>query len=358
MENGIVNLTRSLMPRLDTEIACLTRRGAFADRLPAGTPVHVLKKGGGFSPGAVFRLIRLISSTRPDFLHTHNLGPLIYGALATGFGRFCPIVHGEHSMLRKDELQPRRVRQRRTLYRACTAIHTVAPAIQEELVTYGCPHPHIETIPNGVDTTRFCPGDRIAARNALNLPPEGLLIGLVGRFGAQKGHHLLLEAFQQVADRDPRLHLIFAGAGGPLEAETRNKAAQSRHTSRIHFTGLVGQPELIYRALDLLVIPSTNEGMANVAIEAMACECPVLGNFNCGHEAFLTPGLDGLLADLTTTDLLVAGLLSALENPSQLASLGRHARSTIEKHYALPVMTAAYDSFYRRSLALRRPSPR
>jgi len=133
MENGIVNVARTLEPRgFEIHVACLSGRGAFASRLPAPERVVVLGKGRGFSPGAVWRLTRHLSVLRPDIVHSHNLGALIYSALATLGGRRGILIQGEHSQLTAEERRPYRLHQRRWLYRGCRAIHTVSTSMRLE----------------------------------------------------------------------------------------------------------------------------------------------------------------------------------------------------------------------------------
>src|SRR4051812_14284463 len=84
MENGVVNIARGLEPcGMKTHVACLERSGPFAERLPASSEVRVLGKQSGFSVHATWQLVRLIADMRPSVIHSHNLGPLIYSALAS-----------------------------------------------------------------------------------------------------------------------------------------------------------------------------------------------------------------------------------------------------------------------------------
>ena len=347
MENGVVNLVRGLDPGFEGHVACLRRRGAFAERLPVPERVAALGKGNGFSPAVVLRLFLRLQKLRPAVLHTHNLGPLIYATLATLGGRLCPIAHGEHSLLTADEKSLRRLRQRRRLFGQCRTVHTVAPQVRDELVALHCQHRDLRVIANGVDTRRFAPGDRAAARRQLSLPEEGSFIGIVGRFGPYKGHAVLLEAFAQFSTQRPDAHLLIVGAGGPRETAIREQAASHPAAARIHFTGLLDDPVPAYCALDLLALPSTNEGMANAALEAMACGIPVLGNPGCGHEFFIESGHDGALADLRTADALAGELQRWLAQPDCLARLGAQAREKVAARFSLETMMSAYAALYR-----------
>jgi glycosyltransferase involved in cell wall biosynthesis len=348
MENGVSNLACGLVSRgIETHVACLEHRGAFADRLPTPGNVRVLGKSVGFSLLATLRLAILIARLRPVVVHSHNLGPLIYAALATLHGRTAALVQGEHAHLLPWEKTPRRLAQRLRYYRICHTVHTVAPAMSEELAVLGLRARELVTIENGVDTERFVPANRAAARRALGLPADALLLGLVGRFGPYKGHRTLLDAFDSLAVQHPRCALLLIGAGGSEESAIRQRATASPQRDRIHFAGFQSNPVPYYQALDFLVVPSTNEGMSNAVLEAMACGIPALGNFDCGHESLLTPDFDGFLADLRTAESLTHALDPLLRAPQRLVDTGAHARTTVARRFSLARMLDAYDHLYR-----------
>ncbi len=351
MENGVVNMARALEPRgFAIHVACLARRGAFADRLPHPGRVTVLGKAGGFSPRAALRLAAEITRLRPDVLHSHNLGALIYASLATAGGLRTALVQGEHSQLTADELTPHRLRQRRWLYRACRAVHTVSHPMRDELLALGFSSEKISVTPNGVDTARFAPGDRRAARRALALPEDAVCIGIVGRFGPFKRHAVLLDAFDEIAARFPAAHLVIAGSGGSEEPSVRARAQATPHAARIHWLGFQSDPLACYRAFDLLTIPSANEGLSNVALEAMSCAVPALANLGCGHEHIITSGLDGVIADLATPATLAAQLTALLAQPERLVDFGQKARTKMTGHFSIDSMAAAYARLYQTAL--------
>ena len=348
MENGVVNIARGLASRgIETHVACLERTGEFAERLPNPERCAVLGKSGGFSPMATIYLAEHIARMKPHVLHSHNLGPLIYSAIATVGGLRCPIVQGEHSALTEEEKSPRRISQRRWLYRCCARIHTVADSMRGELIAFGFREDRIEAIANGVDTDRFAPGERAAARAGIGVPSDAIVIGIVGRFGPFKGHDLMIEAFEKLATQCPATHLLIVGGGGPCEAAIRARAAQSPVASRIRLTGFRDDPRPCYQALDILAIPSTNEGMSNAALEAMACGVPVLANAGCGHEQIITDGVEGRLSDVRTADALAAELAALLAAPALLIDKGANARTRVLKHFSLARMLEAYEQLYR-----------
>jgi glycosyltransferase involved in cell wall biosynthesis len=345
MENGVVNVSAALSPtKFEVHVCCLARRGEFAGRFPNPDRVHVLGKGEGFSLSTVAALSRLIRGVSPDIVHTHNFGPLIYSALAAPGAA---ILHGEHAELTAAELAPHRRLARRLLYGRVRRVHTVSASLRESLIRQGFPAGKIDVVLNGVDTSRFEPGPRAEARRETGLPPDAMLIGLVGRFGLFKRHLELIGAFDALAPAHPALGLVFTGAGGPLEEAARRRAAASRFASRIHFAGYQADPRAWYRSLDLLVLPSVNEGLSNALLEAMACGTPALAHTACGNAEVLADRANGFLRDLGTPALLREALAGILAEPGALPPLGAAARSTVEARFGFPAMVAGYERLYR-----------
>lgn len=348
MENGVVNLTRGLEARgFESHVACLERRGAFSGRLPGSSKTFLLGKTRGFSPVAAWRLSRTIAQLRPDVVHSHNIGPLIYTGLARLLGRRVPWVHGEHSQLTEEEQQPRRLRQRRRWYRGCHTIHTVSLAMREELIAFGFPAEKIVAIANGVDTERFAPGDRIAARNAFSIPGDALCIGIVGRFGPFKRHLQLIEAFEKIVAQFPHARLLIAGGGGSEEATVTHRVEASPYRPLIHLLGFQADPRLCYQALDLLAVPSVNEGLSNVTLEAMASGVPALARSGCGHDQIITPGEDGWIESMESPEALARSLSEILAEPVRLVDFGRNARKKVTSVFSLTAMMTAYEQLYR-----------
>lgn len=348
MENGLVNVVRDLSPEeFQVHVCCLEREGAFVERLPMPRQVHVLGKGAGFSLRAAYQLSRLLFQTKPHVIHSHNLGPLIYSGLASGMGLRCPILHGEHSLLTPEECQPRRVRQRRWLYRGCRKVHAVSNELKQQLVELGLRASQITVLPNGVDIELFAPGDRTAARKQIgHVPGNAFVLGIVGRFGRFKRHMLLLEAFERLALHRPEIHLLLVGGGGPEEQQVRARAQASPVSARIHFAGFQKRPTPFYQAMNLLVVPSINEGMSNAILEAMACGLPVLAHTICGNAEMITNGQDGLVADLGSVDILHDRLEQAVAGGADLDGMGRAARQTVIGRFSIAKMVEGYRQLY------------
>lgn len=144
-------------------------------------------------------------------------------------------------------------------------------------------------IANGVDRTRFCPGDRAAARRRLGLDPQAPVVLVVGHLIHRKDPLRALAAFVAGAPRNARL--VFLGRG-ELEPELRRALDLAGLGERSELRAETPPGELgdWYRAANLLLLTSHREGRPNVVLEALACATPVL--------ATAVGGTPELLADL------------------------------------------------------------
>lgn len=353
MENGVVSIANGLDPQLfETSICCIERTGEFAQRLRPSIDVTTLNKPPGFRFQAVRELAALIRTEAPDVLHTHNLGPLIYAAAARAISPRLwrtPILHGEHGALQGDSLHPRRLRQRRLLYRLCKLIHTVSSGLRKELIDRGLPASKIIPLLNGVDAQRFAPPtDKAIAKRTLGLPSDRPVIGTVGRFIATKRHELTIQAFERLASTPTSPHLIMVGDGGSEKHRIHNLAASSPCIDRIHLLGHMSDPSPAYQAMDLLVMPSSHEGLANALLESMASGVPVLAHSACGAGEVITSGVNGTLVDIQTAADLADAIEALIADKSTLERLAATALTDAQQRFSVDAMVAGYSDAYRR----------
>jgi teichuronic acid biosynthesis glycosyltransferase TuaC len=151
-------------------------------------------------------------------------------------------------------------------------------------ITLGASPSRVRVIGNGVDTTRFRPVDRLAARRELGLAERGPLVISVGHLARVKGFHLLLRALPGVAVALPALRFVIVGgpaaSSGGYPARLANEIATLDLTDRVTITGVVppDRVALWLNAADLFVLASEREGSPNVLREALACGCPVVAS--------------------------------------------------------------------------------
>ncbi|MEO0974138.1 MAG: glycosyltransferase, partial [Pseudomonadota bacterium] len=147
--------------------------------------------------------------------------------------------------------------------RRASAVVCVSDALRNRLSDIGVADDKLLVLRNGVDLDGFAPMARDAARLATGIRGRSLLC--VGNLLEAKGHHLVIEALQQLPDD---VSLTIVGAG-PFEKHLRELADRLAVASRVHFAGRRPQSELraFYSATDIFVLASQREGLPNVVLE-------------------------------------------------------------------------------------------
>ncbi len=248
------------------------------------------------------RLRRLLAGLRPDVVHLHSSKAGLAGRVALHGGR--PTVFQPHlwsfetarGPLRRASAAWERFASRWTDLVVCVSDDELAAGRAAGITA------DAEVVCNGVDTAKFAPGDRVAARRRLGLPEQAPIAVCLGRLAELKGQDQLLSAWPEVLRRLPNAKLVLAG-DGPMGDVWRERHPVAAHFS-VRWPGHTDDSAAFYTAADVVVLPSRAEGMALVPLEAMACARSVVA-FDVGGMrqsiadagAVLPPGDLGLLAD-------------------------------------------------------------
>jgi glycosyltransferase involved in cell wall biosynthesis len=208
-------------------------------------------------------------------------------------------------------------------------------------------------VPNGVEAPAALDDERRAeVRAALPIPRRDAVVVLfVGRLAAQKNIPLLFEALTRL-DAASRPVLLLAGSG-PLRAELEAKAAESGLAADAVFIGDRSDIGDVMQATDLVVLPSHDEGMSNVVLEAMAAGCAVVASDVGGNPEVIVDGESGLLFAAGDAAALTERLRSLVLDERRRAAIGRKARERIANNYSIPALIERTSAIYRRVLDAR-----
>lgn len=227
----------------------------FADKQP------------GIDLGLAFRIKHLILQRNIHVVHTHHIGPMLYGGLGARLAGVKCIMHTHHDAWHLTNHKAARVtRLANRLVRPINVANAkgVANAVKRRA---GCLS---RTIYNGIDTQRFKPSSQSAARHLFKLDRTKTWIGTAGRLDEVKGQDLLLDALFRLPSN---VCLAVAGAG-PEARNLRYIAKNLGIQHRVKFLGLVNDMPSFYNALDVYCMPSRNEGFPLAPLEAQACGTP------------------------------------------------------------------------------------
>ena len=343
--------------RAGVPVAVLTRRGKTGIKTPQ-FPFPVHRMGGG---GLAYALLGAgwiaVCGQQFGVLHAHQaLSP----ALAAVFAKRLRPQHrvvvkiacsGDWSDFRLAQDRP--LFQRRiALLREVDRFVVLNQESAAELPVRGLGGVPTVLLPNGVDARRFkpaAPAARATLRTRLGFPPDEIVTLFVGRLERRKGLDILLAAWADVVRRPPAKRLLIAGPG---EAAPWARMAQAHGVGDV-VTFLGGRADVVdlYRAADLLVLPSRAEGCPNVVLEAMASGLPVIVTDVAGNREVV--GEDGKTGWLVPSEH-PAALAEAVATLTASSALRREiaaaARARILERFDIDRVGAQYLSLYQELL--------
>jgi len=334
-----------------TIIATNGRYGA-AERIHAHISHAIVPPPAG--KGSLFysrSIARTLHEIRPDLLLTYNWGA-IDAVIAGTIHRRCPVLHAEDGFGPEESvtLKRRRTWTRRIFLNRIDG--TIVPSRQlERIVTtaFRVAPARVFYIPNGVDHTRFSPGNDMTWRTAHGVPEGALLVGSVGALRPEKNYGLLLEAVARIPQRN--VWIAFAG-DGPCRADMARLARELGLESRTLFAGPLADTAPFYRTLDLFALSSSTEQMPLSVLEAMASGLPIIAT-DVGdiREMLAADNADGaMLAPRGDADAYAAALAALLENGAKRQRLAVENRVRCLKLYTQERMFHAYQAAYERAL--------
>ncbi len=224
-----------------------------------------------------------------------------------------------------------------------------------ELVALHHADPHrIDVAHPGVDLRTFTPGDRTHARRALGLAVDETIVAFVGRIQPLKAPDVLLRA----AAKLPGVRVLIAGgpsgsglvshpgAGSLANPDGLVQLADDLGISdRVTFLPPQTREQLVdvYRAADLVAVPSYAESFGLVAVEAQACGTPVVAAAVGGLPVAVRDGVSGVLVHGHDTDdwaAAIGGLIDRGPHTMRAAAIAHAA--TFSWAHTVDALLASY----------------
>ena len=218
-------------------------------------------------------------------------------------------VHGSDLNVQAEDALRRP--QIRSALRRAEAVVSVSRALADKAIALGAQASRVHVLYNGINHTLFAPGLRSEARLRLSLPATTPLLLYVGNLKTSKGCLDLLEAFPTLLAVHPKARLIYVGSGPDRDA-LRARIVALGCEGQVELAGATAHDALAdwFRAADLLCLPSHNEGVPNVVLEAMACGTPVVAT-RVGGIPEVVPDHAGILVPPHDRSALSKALIEA-----------------------------------------------
>jgi glycosyltransferase involved in cell wall biosynthesis len=326
------------------ELACPREARIFAEAPRFGVPATALpidrKRLRGLAA------LRRFINTRPiDVINVHSSTDSWLSAIACRSMPHPPaLVRTRHI----STLVPRNAMTRWLYARASAEIVTTGEAIRAQLLRdLGVDPARATSIPTGIDTRRFAPADKLAARRSLDLPQDVPLIGIIATLRSWKGHRYLVEAIQLLAHKHAQLIIV---GDGPQRLALERQILDLGLARRVRLAGNQHDVAPWLAALDVFALPSyANEGVPQALLQAMLVGIP---SVTTHAGAISEVAIDDVTALVVPKEHAVA-LAGAIDRLLSDTALGKRLAATARQRtlekFTLDVMLDRMEKVFRRA---------
>lgn len=342
-EIRILEESRGMIARgHEVSILCAPQARIFAEAPRFGVPVTALSIDRKRLAG-VFALRRWFIENRPDVVNTHSSTDSWLTGLA------CATLAKPPAVVRTRHISaPIAVNAgSKWLYRQSTQhIATTGESLRQTLIReLQLPPDRVTSVPTGIDTQRFAPGDKVATRQALGLNPNGHYLGIVATLRSWKGHLFLLDAFARL--NAPDWQLLIVGEGPMLE-NIEAKITALNLQGRVTLAGQKTDPENWLRALDIFCLPSyANEGVPQAVMQAMLTALPIVTTPVGAILEAVSHEETALIVPPQDATALATAIKRLMDDPSYAAHLGSAARERAVARFSRDGMLDRMETIFK-----------
>ena len=317
---------------------------------------HLIRRIAPIRDAASFgRIFRLIRKEKPHIVHTHTSKAGLLGRWAAWLAGAPVIVHTPHGHVFYGHFGPYWAKLFLLLERLCDRVtdHLICLTRGEprDYVKFSVARPwKTSVIHSGVDLQRYTTPkvDPTVMRGSLGIEDGTLVVGSIGWLLPIKAPEVLLEAMGSVWESQPDIKLLFVGKGD-LEDSLKATVQHMNVADRVRFLGWRDDIPDLMHSFDIFVLPSRNEGMGRVIVEAMAAGLPVVASRTGGLPDLVTDGHNGFLVPPGNAVTLGQAIQNLCNNPDLRKRMGEAGRRRAE-NFSLQRMVHKLDALYARLL--------
>lgn len=302
---------------------------------------------------ALRHLIRIIKNGNYDLVHTHTSKAGFLGRIAAKYCKIPAVVHSPHgtilegyfsSLITKIYIYLERI----TAPIAQTIICLTTREIDQYLNANIGKRDQYTYVFNGIDIAKFSnmTQTRQSVRQSLGLSPKSIVCITVGRLVPVKGQSDLIDALPDVLAEYPDTHILIVGEG-----ELRDDLLQQTQTlnleDHVHFLGWRTDIPNLLGASDIFALPSLNEGLGLVLIEAMAQHLPTIATQVGGVPEVVLDGKTGLLVPAQSATKMSEALNDLIANPQKREHMGEAGYQRAVEHFSIQSTVEKTAAIYR-----------
>ncbi len=303
-----------------------------------------------YTPALASKIVEVAQFERLDLVHAHYAIPHATSAylarqILAGQIAIITTLHGTDITL--VGLEPSFLPVMKFSIEQSNGVTAVSRFLREKTLTnYGI-EKDIRVIPNFVDTEKYRRVDCVQIRERFAQADERILVH-ISNFRAVKRVPDVIRVFHEVRKRVPS-KLILVG-DGPDRSACEILVRELSIQDHVKFLGKQTELVEILSSADVMVMPSQSESFGLAALEAMACEVPVISSSVGGLPELQVHGQTGFIAEIGDISRMAKYVVDLLTNDARLALFRKACRERAVVHFDVKKIVTVYESYYRECL--------
>ncbi len=314
-----------------------------------GLNIKLLHQHWIIDPSLIWQARRMVKENNISIIQTHGYKANVLGYFLK---KLCqkPWIGFAHGYT--DENLKVRIYNKldRFVLRYPDIVVPVSDSIKKLLIDSGVPENKMKIIYNAIDKDEQRPdlsSDEV--RTKFGIKQGERVIGVVGRLSPEKGQGMFLQALKEVINQIPSVKGIIIGDGQEKE-RLNNFCSENGLKDRAIFTGYQNNIANFYQIMDLLILPSFNEGLPNVLLESMALKIPVVATSVGGVPEVITDGRNGVLVKPGDPESLSQAIIGLLLNANKGDTLADNGFSSLYPKFSPSLRAQKIINLYREML--------
>ncbi len=302
---------------------------------------------------ALCKLIRYIKGARVSLVHTHTSKAGLLGRLAAMLCKVPLIIHTPHGHIFHSYFSPPKEKIFLLLERLaaawCHALIALTESEKNEHLAVQVGTTDMwHVIPSGVNEKKFTEfsGETLRQlRHKLGIPEQAKIVAFVGRFAPVKGPRFFVEAMPPILKEYSRAHFLMVGDGEDLSF-LEQRVMDLGVSAHVSWAGQTEQVAPYFALMDMLVVPSLNEGMGRVIVEAGFYAKPVIGSKVGGIPDIIEHHQTGWLVTPRNEQEIARAVLCLLADEAKGRRLGAALEAKVLAEYTEDCMVRKIESLY------------
>ncbi|HQO38726.1 MAG TPA: glycosyltransferase family 4 protein [Candidatus Omnitrophota bacterium] len=301
---------------------------------------------------ALIRLYFILRLGRFDIVHTHTAKAGALGRLASRMAGVPVIIHSPHGHNLYGYFSPamtrRIVRIERFLSRFTDRIIAGTQLEKKDYLAHAIGKAQtIDVIYAGLELQGYAVDRQAhdAVKEELGIVPGAPVVGMIGRLEQVKGPDYFVDAAMRIAQSRRDVYFVLVGEGS-LRSRLEDKAAQAGCKDRIIFTGWRNDVPRMLALLDIMVLPSLNEAVGLVLVEAQSQGIPVIASNVGGIPETIKDNETGILVPPGHAEKFMQAIVFLLDHADKRRAMGAAAQAWVESRFKAEDMTAHVERLY------------